>query len=266
MPTVLDRIHQSLCAQRCNEEIFKGKVAISHLIEALTPRLALQEHNYDRLEFLGDAFLKLLGRAFVFADGIEGPYHQSCDAFSRIIVNESLQRRCMDHKLHDFMMLQSFSYGAWVPPNFVNPKGGRATTELVNGRRGEGYLPSPKAYHTKFPISPKTRADLVEAAMGAGVMTNGIDGALHVARCLNITPYPIHSLGDTADMYHQKTSETIREKKLDTKIDSQVLKKLKGFLGYTFRSPHIALRVTHPSANFEGMLLSVKVSSTIRAA
>ncbi|KAE8224710.1 hypothetical protein CF326_g7988 [Tilletia indica] len=36
MPTILDRIHQAHSAQRCNEEIFKGKVAITHLIEALT--------------------------------------------------------------------------------------------------------------------------------------------------------------------------------------------------------------------------------------
>ncbi|KAE8207297.1 hypothetical protein CF327_g7376 [Tilletia walkeri] len=36
MPTILDHIHQALSAQRCNEEIFGGNVAATHLIEALT--------------------------------------------------------------------------------------------------------------------------------------------------------------------------------------------------------------------------------------
>ncbi|KAE8222820.1 hypothetical protein CF319_g4061 [Tilletia indica] len=36
MPTIFDHINQALSAQRCNEEIFEGNVAATHLIEALT--------------------------------------------------------------------------------------------------------------------------------------------------------------------------------------------------------------------------------------
>ncbi|CAD6924128.1 unnamed protein product [Tilletia controversa] len=71
MPVILDRIHQALCAQRCNEEIFQGMVGTSHLIEALTVPTAAYSFNYERLEFIGDTFLKLLATAYVFAENIE---------------------------------------------------------------------------------------------------------------------------------------------------------------------------------------------------
>ncbi|KAE8231791.1 hypothetical protein CF326_g3184 [Tilletia indica] len=36
MPTIFDHINQALSAQRCNEDIFEGNIAATHLIEALT--------------------------------------------------------------------------------------------------------------------------------------------------------------------------------------------------------------------------------------
>ncbi|KAE8258826.1 hypothetical protein A4X09_0g7842 [Tilletia walkeri] len=264
MPTILDRIHQALSAQRCNKEIFEGKIAATHLIEALTVPSASYSFNYERLEFIGDTFLKLMATAYVFAEEIESQEGLLHNARREIIMNRTLLKHCMDHKLNDFMLLQSFTSRAWVPPNFVNPSGGRATTHPISGPRGEGYLPT--AYHSKGLVQQKTLADLAESAMGAGLMTEGMDGALHVARCLNITPRPIHSLGETAELYRQKTSEAIRREKLDSAIDPQALFELEGFLGYTFRSPHIALQATtHQSINLTGMTFSYEVRPTIRA-
>ncbi|KAE8215779.1 hypothetical protein CF319_g8982, partial [Tilletia indica] len=198
-----------------------------------------------------------MAKAHVFSNGIQSPLSQLNTEYQMITENDTLSKRCTDRKLNDFMLLQSFTSRAWIPPNFVNPSGEHASAYPISGPRGEGYLPT--AFHPEAPIWPKTFADLTESVIGAGLLTDGIDGALHVARCLNITPHPIHSLGEAAEMYRQQTSKEICRQDLDNKIGPKELSKLQGFLGYTFRSTHIALRVTQPSANFEGMVLSVKL-------
>ncbi|KAE8223020.1 hypothetical protein CF319_g3879 [Tilletia indica] len=68
---------------------------------------------------------------------------------------------------------------------------------VSTGPRGAKYLPAPP-YYRKESMATKALADLAESAMGASLMTGGVDGALHVARCLRITPRPIQSLGETA--------------------------------------------------------------------
>ncbi|KAE8216998.1 hypothetical protein CF326_g9610, partial [Tilletia indica] len=109
MPTILDRIHQALSAQRCNKEIFEGKVAATHLVEALTVPSASYSFNYERLEFLGDTFLKLMATAYVFAEEIESQEGLLYNAREDITMNRTLLKHCTDHKLNDFMLLQSFT-------------------------------------------------------------------------------------------------------------------------------------------------------------
>jgi len=249
LPSILDRIHQVLCAMRCNAEIFEGKIAAQHLIDALTIPQALYKFNYERLEFIGDTFLKLLGTAYVFAEDIKGQEGHLHNARREIIMNRTLLKHCHRLKLEDFMLLASFGGPrSWVPPNFVNPSGGRATSRKIEGPRGEGYLPCAPLVTPDLP--QKALADLVESTMGAGLMTDGLEGAMHAARCLGITARPIYSLGEVTELYRKKVAGDVAAMKLDEAFSVDKLQQLEQFLGYKFISPHIALQaITHASTN-----------------
>ncbi|KAK0547930.1 Dicer-like protein 1 [Tilletia horrida] len=242
LPSMLDRIHQLMCAERCNLELFEGQIATSHLVEALTIPSVGYSYNYERLEFIGDTFLKFLATAYVFSEHItsqEGELHKER---RDIIMNRTLLKHCVRLSLSDFLLLASFGPRTWTPPNFINPNGGRSTTRPVQGPRFEGYLPT--SVHETPSVDQKALADLVESTMGAGLMTAGLEGAMHAARCLGITPRPIYSLKEVTAMYHEKTREDVAQKKLDKALKTEALLELETFLGYKFKSPHIALQAT----------------------
>ncbi|KAE8202481.1 hypothetical protein CF335_g3399 [Tilletia laevis] len=78
-------------------------VGSSHLIEALTVPTAAYSFNYERLEVIGDTFLKFLATAYVFAENIESQERLLHYARREIIMIRTLLKHCMDHKLDDFM-------------------------------------------------------------------------------------------------------------------------------------------------------------------
>ncbi|KAE8198291.1 hypothetical protein CF328_g3596 [Tilletia controversa] len=163
-------------------------VGSSHLIEALTVPTAAYSFNYEKLEVIGDTFLKFLATAYVFAENIESQERLLHYARREIIMIRTLLKHCMDHKLDDFITTI-----IRVPPNFLNPSGGRATTHTIPGPRGKGYFPT--SCHARSPVQQKTLADVAESEMDAGLMIDGLSGTLPVSRCLEFghqafTPRP----------------------------------------------------------------------------
>ncbi|CAD6946108.1 unnamed protein product [Tilletia controversa] len=92
-----DEIHSS--TRRCAH-----MVGSSHLIEALTVPTAAYSFNYEKLEVIGDTFLKFLATAYVFAENIESQERLLHYARREIIMIRTLLKHCMDHKLDDFML------------------------------------------------------------------------------------------------------------------------------------------------------------------
>ncbi|KAE8209622.1 hypothetical protein CF319_g9478 [Tilletia indica] len=179
--------------QRCNDEVFEGKLSGTYLMEALTASSALYSFNYQRLEFIGDSFLQLMATAYVVADGIKEEVESLNAARVDIVCNQTLAQHGGRHRLDDF---------------------------LLKGRA-----------HS---VGQKTLADLAESVMGAGLMTAGMDGALHVARCLGITPRPVQSLRDLGERYYQNATKCIKAAQVDFKMPPEELSKLERFLQYKF--------------------------------
>jgi endoribonuclease Dicer len=69
LPAILHRIDSILIARQASETIFESAVSTSAALLALTPRRTSGDlhHSYERLEFLGDTLLKLIGTIDVFA-------------------------------------------------------------------------------------------------------------------------------------------------------------------------------------------------------
>ncbi|KAE8227745.1 hypothetical protein CF326_g7347 [Tilletia indica] len=122
---------------------------------------------------------------------------------------------------------------------------------VSTGPRGAKYLPAPP-YYRKESMATKALADLAESAMGASLMTGGVHGALHVARCLRITPRPIQSLGETAEIFHLRIAQAMDN------ADVPALRRTETLIGYKFRVQSIAIPVVTSKAIKQPELLSRK--------
>ncbi|KAE8235642.1 hypothetical protein A4X13_0g9425, partial [Tilletia indica] len=101
-------------------------------------------------------------------------------------------------------------------------------------------------------MATKALADLAESAMGAGLMTGGVDGALHVAKYLRIKPRPIQSLGETAEMFHLRIAQAM----INADVPAQ--RRTETLIGYKFRVQSIAILVVTSEAIKQLELLSRK--------
>ncbi|KAE8265526.1 hypothetical protein A4X09_0g6614 [Tilletia walkeri] len=125
----------------------------------------------------------------------------------QMVRNQTLAQHSANRRLGDFLLSQSFNSRTWVPKTL-------------------GVSPETS-------VSQKTLADLAEATMGAGLMAGGINGALHIARCLGITPPAVQSVEEMGKLYRQQTDAIVLSAQLDQRMPRHVRSKLEDFLEYT---------------------------------
>ena len=66
LPSVLYRYDDLLLTQHCNRTLFSNRVNNDLLLQALTSSALRTSYSYERLEFYGDTFLKLLASCYTF--------------------------------------------------------------------------------------------------------------------------------------------------------------------------------------------------------
>lgn len=71
VPSVMTRLQQLLLAKELNENLFAGAVDEEQILAALTAPVARPATSYERLEYLGDKFLKAITDAYAFAKSDE---------------------------------------------------------------------------------------------------------------------------------------------------------------------------------------------------
>jgi endoribonuclease Dicer len=193
--------------------------SLDQLTQAFTTLSANTHFNYDRIEFLGDSFLKLqLGlHLFILNPG----RHEGYLSAARISLenNNYLRGNANLIQMEEFILSTSFSRKLWVPPAH-NAK------ELQT-------------------ISDKTVADVVEATIGASYLYGGIDSAS------DVVSYFIGSdeFYRNWDLYREKwKSYTVPTPILDPSIlETCVI--VSSRIGYTFKNVSIlAEALTHSSA------------------
>ena len=78
--SILCRLNQILLAQEVNAKLFDSKVDEHHVLCAFTAPASSMEHDYERLEMLGDAYLKAVVSTQLFVanwSAHEGELHVS---------------------------------------------------------------------------------------------------------------------------------------------------------------------------------------------
>lgn len=196
--------------------------------------------NYERLEFLGDSFLKMATTISVFTlipNKDEFDYH--CERMV-MICNQNLFRVAVsdDTKLQEYIRSKSFERGTWYP--------------VLKLEHGKTHLKTLKQMD-EHRLADKSIADACEALIGAAYMTtrkhNDYNMAIQaVTRLVNNNRHPMKKWGDYYAAYKVPEWQRLPA----NAAERDMAKKIQEVTGYQFKYPRIlrsALR--HPSRPFD---------------
>ncbi|KAM0752756.1 hypothetical protein T439DRAFT_354244 [Meredithblackwellia eburnea MCA 4105] len=190
LPSIITELDRLLLAQEVNAKIFKNSLDPRLVRAALTTPSACLEENYERLELLGDAFLKYVASVYCFTSlpktAHEGDLHHTR---LKHIQNATLFSAGLELNLPTYLFSRPFTSRLFIPPNF----------QLQRGN------PPPHLAS----IGDKTIADVVEALLGAAYQTGatakglqgGFENALQAAIALKVDLVGITTWSDFGKLF-----------------------------------------------------------------
>ncbi|KAF9583828.1 Dicer-like protein 1, partial [Lunasporangiospora selenospora] len=169
LPSLLYNLDSTLLVFELQQRINLMDVRLDLLQTALTSSAASRAFQYERLELLGDSFLKFSStiRLYIVNPAKdEGQLHQSR---IRIISNSSLFQHAIRHEFFRYIQTAPFPRRSWRPQRYT-----------VDGKASDNGA------QQTHELSLKTLADVVEAILGAAFVSGGAKVAFQVAKTLGI--------------------------------------------------------------------------------
>ncbi|KAJ4466505.1 hypothetical protein J3R30DRAFT_3689707 [Lentinula aciculospora] len=258
LPCIMRRVDDFLLVKELNAGLLSHCVSEELLHAALSAPSAGIEYDYERLELLGDAFLKLLSSIYIFVmypKAEEASMHNYRQA---IISNKSLLKNAVAVGLPSFIQSKPFSFKGWHPPRIssrdtsersMSAKENTASDDKNSGeikiniqRTGEQQgTHEKKGSQPVQRLGDKALADVVEAIMGAALLTGGTDVALKAAKALNI---PLPRIEKWAD-FGQKAQKFAPEP-ISVQISSSTIEAIEATVGCQFKRPQFLVQaLTH---------------------
>ncbi|KAH6660429.1 hypothetical protein BKA67DRAFT_616874 [Truncatella angustata] len=184
-------------------------------------------NNYERLEFLGDAFLKMSTSIALYTRAPEGnEFHHHVDRMV-LICNKNLFNNALELKLEESIRSKSFNRRVWYPDGL----------EQLKGKKGAG-----RSIHV---LGDKSIADVCEALIGAAYLTgleknNSLDMAVKAvtifANCRLENKY--HTM-KTYDAFYSAFKIPEWQSAEPTAVHIDLAKKIESKLGYKFKYPRL---------------------------
>lgn len=188
-------------------------------------------NNYERLEFLGDCFLKMATSISLFGiypENDEYSYHVDR---MLLICNANLKNNAVKLKLYEYIRSESFSRRAWYPEGLKLLKGKTAT--------------APNSHK----LGDKSIADVCEALIGAALLTchdsKSMDNAVWaVTKLVSSENHQVTCFADYYKLYkkpkYQVAAATEMQRNLATQLEHEH--------PYHFKYPRLARSAfTHPA-------------------
>lgn len=234
LPSILERYDQVLLARELNKKLFNNCLIEQHLVEALTLSRTGHVFNYQKLEFYGDCFLKLLACTWAFAkcdSHREGDLNAACQD---VLSNKALRKISLDKEIPQYATGKRLTARSWAPPMFESARG-----------KSEVCL------QKKF--SAKTVSDLIESILGAALFSSKSSADLsRASECAKRLELLGPEVETDLPSFQRTFEEQVEAKKIagnwSERVDAGTLLRLQEDLGYCFKSPHLALEaVTHSS-------------------
>ncbi|KAH9843805.1 uncharacterized protein C8Q71DRAFT_698068 [Rhodofomes roseus] len=211
LPSIMRRVDELLIVKELNGKLFNNSIRDLDLLAALTSPAALAERDYERLELLGDAFLKYVASLYLFVtmpSAGEGDLHI---ARQDIVSNKALLDCASELDLPAYVHSKPFVTKLWEPvvqpPASEPPTPTGTPTKATIGNDGEPPVSNPAKRSKKQKqkdeldyqwLGDKTVADVVEAIIGAAFLSGGQHVALKAMKTLNIAIPSIEQWSDFA--------------------------------------------------------------------
>jgi endoribonuclease Dicer len=187
--------------------------------------------NYERLEFLGDCFLKMATTISIFTlipDKGEFEYHVER---MLLICNKNLFNNALTVDLQEYIRSKSFNRRTWYPEGLTLKKGKRTVTKPVHV------------------LADKSIADVCEAVIGAAYLTTeGVDDFDMAIKAVSImVKDKKHEMTRWSD-YYAAYELPEWQTAPSTPIQEDMAAQMEAKLGYRFKHPRL-LRCAfmHPS-------------------
>ncbi|KAF9438743.1 Dicer-like protein 1 [Entomortierella beljakovae] len=233
IPSVLYNLDAILLVHDVQAKLILENVSLEHLQVAFTTSSAHREFHYERLETLGDSFLKFVAtiRLYIVNPAKdEGQLH--CHRI-RIISNAALLRGATALELYKYVSSQIFNRKSWRPIRFI-----------VDGKKW-----SESQSHE---LSNKTLADVVEATMGAAYLSGGVKLGLKAAKALYVPFDEFEGWDDFYSVYKQQSvTKAMAEERSRVTLAPQYLAgiaEMESVLGYVFKDKLLFFEaLTHAS-------------------
>ncbi|THH00410.1 hypothetical protein EW026_g2116 [Hermanssonia centrifuga] len=131
LPSIMHMIDAMLLVKQLKATFFDNIVEENHLLAAVSPPTASVEHDYERLEFLGDAFLKYAVSTYLFVtmpSDREGSLHQ---ARQKIISNKALHLGALQAGIPPYIQSKPVVAKIWHPAGYSQINDGKSTVAAV---------------------------------------------------------------------------------------------------------------------------------------
>ncbi|OJT13342.1 Dicer-like protein 1 [Trametes pubescens] len=260
LPSIMSKIDSCLLVKELDAKLFHHSISEPQLLIALSTRAAWTEFNYERLEFLGDAFLKVIASNFLYVTmptAGEGVLHNTRQG---IIGNKVLHECAMRVGICPYIQHKRFVAKLWQPPHVPAPSATQPTedVEMADGEGpGDGGEGKSKRKKTKKErqlsaqntlwMGDKVVADVVEAILAAAFLSGGHEGALQAARRLQIPLPNIAQWTDFTRIGAQQGEQDTGEAKAFVLEDT--VEAVQAIVGSVFSKPELlAQALTHGSA------------------
>ncbi|XP_028968970.1 endoribonuclease Dicer [Galendromus occidentalis] len=219
------------------------------ILKALTPLYITDIVDSERLEVIGDSFLKIAVTLHFYQELISSNEGELTTRRCRIISNMSLLQHAVPKGIHEMVECVKFR----VRVNFVPP--GAQERALLSGRclKADVAEMSRRSQYYKS----KMCADSVEALIGVYLEKCGPVGALEYLRWLDI-PLGRYNEGDFLDRFELPLPEPLREdKKADVERWRKEILTVQETLGYIFQNELLVLEaITHKSYRYNRLTRS----------
>ncbi|KAJ3235477.1 hypothetical protein HDU81_000420 [Chytriomyces hyalinus] len=240
IPSILWRIETYCQMHQLREDLDIPELSMATLQHAFTASSALEPFSYERLETLGDAFLKLTCTSDLIHRYETANEGDLSSIRSAVVCNKNLARIAQSFDLGGLMIVSPFKARLWHPPRPFWKHDVSAGS--LNG--------------VELHFSEKRLADFVEALVGAAVIDGGEACGLKFLMKLGlVAANAVLNLADLDNLDFQTSELTDSKRFLETKrITPKTLnsgfsqKKLEKRMGYQFQNPQLGLQaMTHAS-------------------
>ncbi|KAJ5107010.1 hypothetical protein N7456_003685 [Penicillium angulare] len=191
--------------------------------------------NYERLEFLGDSFLKMATSIALFCQNPDDDEYEFHVNRMVLICNRNLFNAAIKIGLYKYIRSRGFSRHAWYPPGL----------QLLHGRNFVRHLESESSHN----LGEKTIADVCEALIAASFLTEGKDHPFDTA--VHAVTVFVDSESHKAKCWKDYESSYTKPKYQLKAVDAHeqdLANKIFDLIGYRFSYPPLLRSAfTHPS-------------------